>query len=187
MANFPCRKQAQLSLAHRLLYKFPKVGVGLFYRDRKIAWGADYNFEAWGQNNASLNENSTAAIPVSYTNTHSIKVGFEITPQANDVRSYFNRISYRVGARFGNYYQQFAGEYINQFALTAGFGFPVKIWGASSINVGFEYGRTAAPKSVSYGGQTIGLVSQNHYKVSVGFSLFSGDTSDYWFVRQKYD
>lgn len=164
-----------------------KVGVGLFYRDRKIAWGADYNFEAWGQNNASLNENSTAAIPVSYTNTHSIKVGFEITPQANDVRSYFNRISYRVGARFGNYYQQFAGEYINQFALTAGFGFPVKIWGASSINVGFEYGRTAAPKSVSYGGQTIGLVSQNHYKVSIGFSLFSGDTSDYWFVRQKYD
>lgn len=164
-----------------------QVGVGLFYRDRRIAWGADYNFAAWGDNNKSFDENGGSSIPVNYTNTHTIKVGFEITPHANDVRSYFNRISYRLGARVGNYYQTFAGERVNQLAVTAGFGLPVKIWGASSINIGFEYGRMAAPKAVQFGGETIGLITQNYYKVSVGFSLFSADTSDYWFVRQKYD
>jgi hypothetical protein len=87
----------------------------------------------------------------------------------------------------GNYYQTFAGERVNQLAVTAGFGLPVKIWGASSVNIGFEYGRMAAPKAVQFGGETIGLITQNYYKVSVGFSLFSADTSDYWFVRQKYD
>ena len=35
--------------------------------------------------------------------------------------------------------------------------------------------------------QKVGLVTQNYFKLSLGFSLFSADTSDYWFVRPKYD
>ena len=41
--------------------------------------------------------------------------------------------------------------------------------------------------TISIDNQKIGLVTQNYYKLSVGFSLFSVDTSDYWFVRQKFD
>jgi hypothetical protein len=92
-----------------------------------------------------------------------------------------------VGARLGNYYQTFGGEGLNQLAITAGLGFPVKIWGASSINLGFEYGRISSNRDVMVNAQKVGLVTQNYYKISIGFSLFSGDTSDYWFVRQKFD
>jgi hypothetical protein len=92
-----------------------------------------------------------------------------------------------VGARFGNYYQTFAGQQINQLAITAGFGLPVKIWGASSINLGFEYGRNSSPAATTIAGQKVGLITQNYFKFSLGFSLFSADTADYWFVRQKFD
>lgn len=165
-----------------------QVGAGLFYRDRMIAWGVDYNFAAWGKNNESFGENGNADnVAVTYTNTHDIKLGFEFTPRSSDVRNYLNRISYRVGARLGNYYQTFGGERVNKLAITAGLGLPVKVWGASSVNIGFEYGRMSSPGDIAHNGQRIGLVTQNYYKISVGFSLFSADTSDYWFVRQKYD
>ena len=103
------------------------------------------------------------------------------------MRNYLNRISYRIGARLGNNYQMFGGQRVNEMAITAGLGFPVKVWGASSVNLGFEYGRRSAKGTATIGAQRVGLVTQNYYKISVGFSLFSADTSDYWFVRQKYD
>lgn len=165
-----------------------QIGAGLYFQNRTIAWGVDYNYAMWGDANKDFTEGvADGAMVVAYTDTHHIKAGFEITPRRNDVRNYLNRMSYRVGARLGNYYQTFAGERINQLAITAGIGFPVKVWGASSVNVAFEYGRQSAPKAVDISGAKVGLVTQNYYKISVGFSLFSADTSDYWFVRQKYD
>lgn len=173
------------SLELRVPHQF---GVGLFFRDRAIAWGVDYVYAAWGSNNSSYQENTNPNnLEVTYCNTHTIKLGFELTPRVSDVRNYLNRISYRVGARLGNNYQMFGGQRVNEMAITAGLGFPVKVWGASSVNVGFEYGRRSVPGTANIGAQKIGLVNQNYYKVSIGFSLFSADTSDYWFVRQKYD
>ena len=165
-----------------------QLGVGIFYRNRKMAWGADYNYAAWGGSNAAKQENSTlSTIDVRYADTHTVKVGFEITPRSNDVRNYLNRISYRVGARVGNYYQTFGGQRINNFALTAGFGLPLKIWGVSTVNVGFEYGRISAKNAVVVNDHKVGLIKQNTFKFTLGFSLFSADTADYWFVKQKYD
>lgn len=165
-----------------------QVGAGIYYKDRTMAWGVDYNYAMWGDDNTDYTEGvANDALAVAYTNTHTIKAGFEYTPRSNDVRNYLNRMSYRAGIRLGNYYQTFAGERIGQLAVTLGLGLPVKVWGASSVNIAFEYGRQAAPKAVNVAGAKIGLVTQNYYKLSVGFSLFSADTSDYWFVRQKYD
>lgn len=182
--NSPVRNDIE-TMDLRVPHEF---GAGVFYRNRMLAFGVDYKYSAWGSNNDSYGENANSKdVTVAYTNTHNLKMGFEITPKSTDVRSYFNRMSYRVGARFGNYYQTFAGEHLNQFALTAGIGFPVKMWGTSSINLGFEYGRTASSATTQLKGMNVGLVKQNYYKISIGFSIFSLDTSDYWFVRQKFD
>jgi hypothetical protein len=182
--NSPVRNDIE-TMDLRVPHEF---GAGVFYRNRMLAFGVDYKYSAWGSNNDSYGENANSKdVTVAYTNTHNLKMGFEITPKSTDVRSYFNRMSYRVGARFGNYYQTFAGQQLNQMALTAGIGFPVKMWGTSSINLGFEYGRTASSATTQLKGMNVGLVKQNYYKISIGFSIFSLDTSDYWFVRQKFD
>ena len=183
-SSFPIRNKLD-----KLDFRVPhQVGVGVYYIDRKVAWGIDYNYAMWGEDNNSYTENENVAnIAVNYDNTHNIKFGFEYTPRRGDTRSYLNRMSYRVGARLGNYYQSFAGQRINTMAITAGVGFPIRLWGSSSINLGFEYGRMSAPQSAMVNGAKVGLATQNYYKISLGFSLFSIDTQDYWFVRQKYD
>lgn len=182
--SFPVRDRietVELRVPHQ-------VGAGLYYRDRVVAWGVDYIYADWGSSNDSYAEGIAGGeLVVDYADTHTVRAGFEITPRRSDVRNYFNRISYRVGVGYGNYYQTFAGERINKLSVTAGLGLPVKVWGASSINIGFEYGRMSAPGTVDMSGMKVGLVTQNYYKLTIGFSLFSADTSDYWFVRQKYD
>ena len=165
-----------------------QVGAGFYYVDRKFSWGVDYNYALWGGSNDSYVENPNEQnVNVAYSDTHTIKAGIEFIPRRGDTRSYFNRVSYRFGARVGNYYQTFYGEQINTMAITAGLGFPVRLWGSSSINVGFEYGRMSTPKSVVVGSQTIGLTKQNYFNLSLGFAHFSHDTKAYGFVRQKFD
>jgi hypothetical protein len=165
-----------------------QVGVGMFFRNRKMACGADYLYAMWGSNNADYAENTTpSTVDVSYEDTHTVKLGFEFTPRSGDVRNYLNRIAYRVGARVGNYYQTFGGERVNTIALTAGFGLPLKIWGISTMNIGFEYGQMSSKNPIQVDAKKVGLVRQNSFKITLGFSLFSADTADYWFVKQKYD
>ena len=165
-----------------------QVGVGVFYRNRKMAWGADYLYASWGGDNLWYAENVTpTTVDVRYTDTHTVKLGFEFTPRTNDVRHYFNRVAYRAGLRAGNYYQTFGGEQINIVAITAGLGMPLKIWGISTMNIGFEYGRMSSKSPIQIDARKVGLVKQNSFKVTIGFSLFSADTADYWFVQQKYD
>lgn len=165
-----------------------QLGVGMFFRNRKMAWGADYVYASWGGNNSGYAENTTpSTVDVRYVDTHTVKLGFEFTPRANDVRNYLNRIAYRAGVRAGNYYQSFGGEKINTFAVSVGFGMPLKIWGISTMNIGFEYGRMSSKNHIQIDAKKIGLVKQESFKVTLGFSLFSADTADYWFVQQKYD
>ena len=165
-----------------------QMGVGMFFRNRKMAWGADYIYASWGGDNAYYQENTTATtVDVRYMDTHTMKLGFELTPRQNDVRNYFNRVAYRAGVRVGNYYQTFGGERVNMLAITAGLGMPLKIWGISTMNIGFEYGRMSSKNPIQIGAQKVGLMKQNSFKVTLGFSLFSADTADYWFVQQKYD
>lgn len=165
-----------------------QVGVGMFYRNRKMAFGADYAYASWGGDNAGYAENTTpSTIDVRYLDTHTVKLGFEFTPRTNDVRNYLNRIAYRAGVRAGNYYQSFGGEKINTYAVSVGLGMPLKIWGISTMNIGFEYGRMSSKNSIQLDAKRVGLVRQDSFKVTLGFSLFSADTADYWFVQQKYD
>ena len=165
-----------------------QLGVGMFFRNRKMAVGADYVYASWGGNNSGYAENTTpSTVDVRYVDTHTVKLGFEFTPRANDVRSYLNRIAYRAGVRAGNYYQSFGGEKINTFAVSVGLGMPLKIWGISTMNIGFEYGCMSSKNHMTLDAKKVGLVKQESFKITLGFSLFSADTADYWFVQQKYD
>ncbi len=160
------------------------VNAGLMYQDSKFAAGFDYQYQNWGGDN-SLVESADGGLDVKYTNTHTYKAGFEFTPNRFDVRNYLRRVAYRVGVRYGNYYQTFGGASINQYAITAGFGFPLRFLGSTSIDVGVEVGgRGTLAKVQNASGHTIGLIRQNYLKVTLGLSLFG---EDYWFVRPKYD
>ena len=159
-----------------------QIAGGIFYQDVKWSAGFDYVFQNWKGKNAKLADLIEQGVEVAYANTSTYKVGVEYTPNRFDVRRYYNRMSYRAGLRYGGYYQTFGGEHLNQYAVTIGIGFPLRFLGASSVDVGFEYGARGSHKRIA--GGSIGLIKQDYFKFAVGLSMFG---EDYWFVRPKYD
>ncbi len=169
---------SQMQLPH-------SVKAGLMYHDPKFMAAVEYEFQAWGSGNKGyFEENINNNMKVQYVDTHTAKVGFSYTPNRFDVRNYLKRVSYRVGARYSNYYQEYNGRAIPQIAVTAGIGFPLKFMGTSSIDVSFEYGLRGSHALMSAAPKAIGMIRQDYFKVGLGFSLFG---EDYWFVRPKYD
>lgn len=161
-----------------------QVSAGVYFQNLKFRVGADYVYQSWGDDNASIIENTDNGVKVAYTNTHTVKVGFQYIPRHTDVRNYLRRIAYRVGARYGDYYQTYGGEKIQQLAVTAGLGFPVQLFGRSSVDLGFEYGmRGMGNKTIMVDNNKVGLVNQQYIKFSVGLSLFGEDE---WFMMRKY-
>ena len=168
---------SQMQLPH-------SVKAGVMYQSPKFDAAVEYEFQAWGSgNNGRFEETINNNMSVKYVDTHTAKVGFSYTPNRFDVRNYLKRISYRVGFRYSNYYQAYNGQGIPQYAVTAGFGFPLKFMGTSSIDVSLEYGLRGSHALMS-ASPKIGMIRQDYFKVGLGFSLFG---EDYWFVRPKYD
>ena len=164
------------------------VNVGIMHQDTKFTAGFDYEYRNWGGDN-KFSEKAYGGLEVKYVDTSTYKLGFEYTPNRFDVRNYLRRVSYRIGARYGNYYQSFGGKVFGQWAVTAGFGFPLRFMGANGINVGVEIGGRGTLSPVQVASEkgvvsTVGLIRQNYAKVTLGFSLFG---EDYWFVRPKID
>ncbi len=168
---------SQMQLPH-------SVKAGVMYHDPKFMAAVEYEFQAWGSGNKGrFEEKVNNNMTVSYCDTHTAKVGFSYTPNRFDVRNYFKRVSYRVGLRYGNYYQLYNNHSIPQYAVTAGFGLPLKFMGTSSIDISLEYGLRGS-HALMNSSPKIGMIRQDYFKVGLGFSLFG---EDYWFVRPKYD
>ncbi len=146
--------------------------VGVFYRGLKGGIGADYSFQGWGRND----DNTLTPGSVRYRNTNSFKLGGEYTPNRIDVRNFMNRLTYRAGVRYSEYYMQFNGQNIDEKAVTLGVGLPLRAAGVSNINFGVEVGTRGNTRN--------NMIRENYFKFSIGISLF-GD--DYWFVKYKYD
>lgn len=176
------REQTEKSLPLRLPNQ---LAAGFFYQDPKVRFGVDYVYQDWGSQNTDYMESGGRGVHVSYTDTHTIKAGFEIIPRFSDVSNYLNRISYRVGVRYGDYYQTFGGSTVQQYAITAGLGLPIRLFGRSSVNIAFEYGhRNPAENTIMVNDVKVGMVKQNYFKMSLGLTLFGEDK---WFHRYKYE
>ncbi|MDE5707419.1 MAG: conjugal transfer protein TraF, partial [Alistipes sp.] len=169
----------------RLALKLPhQITAGVYYQTLRLSLGADYTYCDWRSGNSRLVERSSAGFDVTYRNTHAVKLGFEYTPNRNDVRNVLKRWSYRAGVRYGSYCQSFGGVGVDEYAVTLGIGIPLRtlgsVLGASSVNLGVEVGRRGGFDRIN---EQIGMVRQTYFKFAVGVTLFG----DYWFVRPKYD
>ncbi|MDR0907873.1 MAG: hypothetical protein LBM63_04645 [Rikenellaceae bacterium] len=149
------------------------IGVGVFFQRPKFAIGADYIYEDWARNNSFDADNN-----VGYVNTNTFKLGMQFTPNRYDVRRFFNRLTYRVGFRYNDYYLQVKGQRMNEKAVTFGVEVPFKMMSVSSLNVGVELGERGTLRS--------DLIRERFFKINVGVMLFGRDY-DYWFEKYKYN
>ncbi len=165
-----------------------QIAVGVSHQTSKLLLGLDYVYQNWYTRNAGLDNtiNTASGVEVSYNDFSTLKLGAQYTPNRNDARRYFRRVSYRGGLRYGGYQHSFGSEHPKQYAVTAGASFPLKMSGLSKIDVGLEYGSLGSSNTSVAGkdGASVGLVRQDYVKLSLNFTLFG---EDYWFQRMKFD
>ena len=125
-----------------------QLTLGVSYHDNKLAAALDYSLQRWGANNTST-EYTVDGIVVGYTNTNTLRAGLEYTPRRGDIRHYLNRVSYRVGAKYGDHHVTYGGKKLNEYTLTAGAGFPINMVGISKIDLGFEWGSLGSTETIS--------------------------------------
>lgn len=165
-----------------------QLSVGAFYQTVRWKIGLDYVYQNWGGRNKTTESTGVSgadqsSYKVAYTNTNTVKFGVEYIPNYYDTRKFLKRWAYRAGFRYGTFNQTYNNNKIDEYAVTLGVGIPVKIFSASSIDFGVEYGRRGYNVA-----KRLGLVRQQYFKFSVGFTLFAGaENGEYWFRRPKYD
>lgn len=105
-------------------------------------------------------------------NAFRLSVGGEYTPDFSG-KKLLQRMTYRIGAYYGNDYISLRNTDINYYALTIGASIPFKR-STDRLHTALEIGRR--------GTETNGLFKENFIKFSVGISL-----NDKWFIKRRYD
>lgn len=173
---------AQSYLGNEVLYMPTETTAGFSYQNEKWNISADYTYKTWGRNTELVS--TIDGVEVGYNNTSTYKAGFEYVPNRGDIRSYYKRMGYRAGARYGDYYQNYNGVTMNECAVTSGVSFPIKYGSLSRLDLGVEWGMLGSRDILETTTGSMGLIKQHSFKISVGLMLF-GD--DYWFHRPKFD
>ncbi|MBE7175731.1 MAG: hypothetical protein INR69_04970 [Mucilaginibacter polytrichastri] len=145
-----------------------KVGLS-FEASNRLLIGGEYRMGKW----ADLREGEQSS---GLNNTMGFSLGGQLTPNLNAVSGYYNLVDYRLGVKYDKLYYNVNNNDIKQYAVTAGFGFPLKNdrFAYYKVNVTFEYGQRGA--------LTDNLVKENYFNMHLGFLL-----NDLWFRKRQYD
>lgn len=111
-------------------------------------------------------------------NSWQIKAGAQLTPDPLSIRSYWNRVAYRVGFYYGKEAFNAEGTQLPTYALTLGVGLPIRKWSVydnqyTIINTTVELGKRGNNKN---------NITENFFRLSFGLNL-----SDIWFKKRKYE
>ncbi|MCG9909957.1 MAG: hypothetical protein MH137_01535 [Flavobacteriales bacterium] len=156
--------------------RFPSSFGGGVSLGRKGFWSinADFNMNMW----SSFRYANSQPEPL-FGNAYRVSLGGEIKPNGKNQKNIFNKLTYRLGARYGNSYLLAGGKPFQEIGISFGLGIPVlsnalidrKL--LSNFNVGMEYGM-AIPNGTAYTReQTVRFV-------------FAFNLKDNWFRTYKY-
>ena len=146
-----------------------ELGFGAsFEKEHKWIIAADYKTSDWGS--------IVSDDPIfNYQSNFSLNLGGQYIPKY-DAQNYFQRMAYRLGARYSSSYLVINNVDWNEYGITFGFGLPVRRSENSypRLNFGFEYGKRGTVES--------GLIEEEFFNLNVGLTINAT-----WFRKRKYD
>lgn len=146
---------------------YPQSVWGGISFEKKYKWAVGVNYRYTNWNNFEDFNGSNDGLD----NSNMWIVGGEITPDINDVNSYFNRMSYRLGLRYEETQFIADGSQVDDFGMSFGLGLPVTQ--ASFLNMALWVGRR---------GWDDGQLQENYIRGYLGFTF-----NDKWFIRRKFN
>lgn len=164
---------SQLSARPRLA---SELGVGISYRSAD-RWRVELNYLRSDWTGSNLDKTRGFAVSgasvFSASVSESLRAGFEIVPNRNDIRYYHKRIAYRAGAYYEKEDFMLDGNQIMSYGLTCGATLPI-FRAHNGLTLGMDVGRRGSLKGAS--------VRETYVNFSIGFNLF-----DIWFRKLTYD
>jgi hypothetical protein len=154
---------AKLSTTSRMPQSF-RAGFSLGKSD-KLTAGADVVYTRW----------TKASLPGTYgtyIDALSLHAGAEYIPERYSNYSFFDRIEYRIGCRYGEGYTLFGADELKEYGITFGTGIPMKR-SRSRISLMVDLSTRGGNGSIP-----------RETRISVGASL---NLYDYWFIKRQYD
>ena len=149
------------------------VGLCLKYAD-KWMMEFDYTRSDWTNTGiSSISGFSESSSPFSASVSQAYRFGFEIVPNRNDARYYFNHVAYRCGAYYKDEYYQLYGRKVSSMGVTLGVTLPIFRW-YNGLTLGMELGQR--------GTLADNMIRERYINFSVGVNIF-----DIWFQKSHYD
>ena len=152
-----------------------EIGIGLSLRagERWLA-EVDYTRSDWtgsGFDNVSGFRNNSA-FKFSSSVAQMVRAGFAFTPNRNDIRYFYRRITYRGGLYCGETYFKLDNNPVTSYGLTLGATIPVSR-GYNGVTFGLDIGKRGTAKN--------GMVRENYIGFNFGVNIF-----DIWFQKSQY-
>lgn len=151
-----------------------EIAVGIAFQERG-RWVAtfDYSRSDWRGSGLDGARGFTASSLFSATTAQTFRAGFEIVPNRNDIRYYFNHVAYRVGAYHKKEYYLLDGKQVASTGITLGVTLPI-VNNYNGFTIGVDLGQRG-----SLSGEQI---RERYVNISVGFNLY-----DIWFRKPQYE
>lgn len=144
------------------------IGIMLVRNDK---WGvtADYTTTQW----SNFKSSPDAAMMVNVGSaSNKMSIGAEYTPNINDIRNYWSKVTYRIGGYYGTNYLNVDGNNIPFYGITAGASLPFRRT-TSHIHATFDVGKL---------GNSANVLQETYFRFTIGISF-----NDKWFIPYKYD
>jgi len=139
-------------------------GLGLEKPDQWLV-SLDYRWANWKKFTAfDLSD--------SLVNSQQISAGAEFVPDINSYNNYLKRVRYRFGFLYNNTYLKLRGKQLNEFAVTLGFGLPLR-GVKTSVNVGAQVGFRGTTEA--------DLIRESYVRFIIGFTIY-----ERWFIKRKF-
>lgn len=142
------------------------IGVQLAHGAQWMV-GVDYTTTQWNQFRNMGQKDSVAE------STSRFSFGGQFTPNAAALRSFWSRVTYRMGFYYGTNYVYLRNTSQENFGFTMGASLPFSR-STDRIQFALDYGRLGTTAN--------GLITDTYFKFSVGVSF-----NDKWFVRHPYE
>lgn len=153
-----------------------ELGVGISLRKgERWLMEVDYTRSDWTGCGLDDTRGFRVSSPSAFSakTAQSVRAGFEITPNRNDIRYFYNRWTYRVGAYYDESYYRMNGRTVTAYGITLGLTVPVYM-GHNGITLGLDIGQR--------GSLADSMVRERYLGFNVGVNIF-----DIWFRKPRYD
>lgn len=152
-----------------------ELGVGLSLKYSNV-WMIEFDYTRSDWTKSKLENISgypSGSCPFSTSVAQAFRLGMEYIPNANDIRYYFNRVTYRAGAYYKKEHYLYNGHEISSKGLTFGATLPIYRW-YNGLTIGLEIGQR--------GTLADNLIRERYFNFTIGVNIF-----DIWFQKPQYE